>query len=68
MRLGLERVGILFAVSLLSTLLFSGAELLTSVIATGGDVDPSRSIQSIENFRTCTIQTTIGEWILLCFL
>ena len=60
-----SRVGILFGVSALFTLLFYGLPLLTSLLLYGGAEDLGRSVQSLVSFKTCTLSVSIRGWIVL---
>ena len=62
-KLGLNRVLILTAASFLYTFLFNFLNLFLSIRVYGGNVILSRTIQSVESFRTCTLQTSIGGWL-----
>lgn len=67
-KLGLSRVLILTAASFLFTLLFNFLNLFLSIRVYGGNVILSRTIQSVESFRTCTLQTSIGGWLFRYFI
>ncbi len=62
--LGVHRAGILLVLSALCTVLLNAFPLYLSVLLNGGHTDFSRAIQSVQSFRTCTIRTTVGGWLL----
>ena len=66
-RLGLTRIGILFAASLLATVLFSILPFVLSLTVNGGWDGMGRSLQSISSFKTCTLRLSIGAWAMLYF-
>lgn len=67
-KLALHRIGILFAASILCTLLFNFAVLCISMGINGGWQDLGRPLQSMECFSTCTIQTSIAGWLVLYYI
>ncbi len=67
LRLGLTRLGILCASSVLATALYSALPLILSLAVNGGWGDMGRTLQSLESFKTCTVQITIGQWLGLYF-
>lgn len=66
-RIGLARTGILFAASALGTFLFCVLPFMISLNICGGFNDLVRPLQSLESFKTCTLQMSIGDWFLLYF-
>lgn len=67
-RLGLTRIGILCAASALCTFLIYGLTLIVSLALCGGFDGIGRSLQSLESFRTCTLNTTVAVWLIEYFL
>ena len=61
--LGFTRVGILFAGSLVSTVLVYAIPLAVSCAFGGGLGDLGRPIQSLESFKLCSAVVTVGEWL-----
>ena len=66
--LGLTRIGIICAASAICTLLIYGLTLIVSLALCGGFDGVGRSLQSLESFRTCTLNTTIAGWLTRYFL
>ena len=66
--LGIRRVGALAVASALCTGLFCGIPLVEALFLYGGWADVGRTLQSVESFRTCTLHTTIGGWLVQYFL
>ena len=62
-RLGLTRLGILCAASVLATVLFCAVPFALSLSINGGGDGLGRSLQSLESFRTCTLRLTIAQWL-----
>ena len=62
-RLGLTRIGILCAASVMATLLFNAGPFAISLGLNGGWDGLGRSLQSLESFRTCTLRLTIAQWL-----
>ena len=62
-RLGLTRVGVLCAASVLATVLFCAVPFALSLSINGGWDGLGRSLQSLENFRTCTLRLTVAQWL-----
>ena len=67
LRLGISRAGILLAASAGSVFLLNLLPLFLSLRLNGGHTDLSRAIQSVQSFRTCTIRTSIGGWLVRYF-
>ena len=65
LKLGLVRLGILAATAAIYTLLLYGANLVVGFALEGGWSDLARPLQSIESFKTCSLNVTIGQWILI---
>lgn len=66
-RLGLTRLGILFTGSLLATALYSFLPFAVSMCFHGGWGDLTRSLQSVESFRTCPLRISIAQWLVQFF-
>lgn len=64
LRLGVVRAGILLVFAVLYTILFYGINLLIGLGLDGGWEDLGRPLQSLVSFKTCSLQVTIGGWIL----
>lgn len=64
LRLGVVRAGILLVFAVLYTILFYGINLLIGLGLDGGWGDLGRPLQSLVSFKTCSLQVTIGGWIL----
>lgn len=64
LRLGMVRMGILLVFAVLYTILFYGINLLIGLGLDGGWEDLGRPLQSLMSFKTCSLQVTIGGWIL----
>ena len=62
-RLGLTRIGILCAASVLAAVLFCAAPFALSLSISGGWDGLGRSLQSLESFKTCTLRLTIAQWL-----
>ena len=62
-RLGLTRIGILCAASVAAALLFNGVPFALSLGINGGWDGLSRSLQSLESFKTCTLRISIVQWL-----
>ena len=62
-RLGLTRIGILCAASVLATILFCAVPFVLSLGINGGWDGLSRSLQSLASFRTCTLRLSIVQWL-----
>ena len=60
--LGVSRLVILAIGSVVCTLLFSALPLAVSLILTG-KCDFNAALQSLESFKTCTLNITIGQWL-----
>ena len=67
LRMGVIRMGILLAGSVIATVLFSVLPLLLSMSIHGGWGDLARSLQSVERFRTCPLRLTVMEWLVRFF-
>lgn len=63
LRLGVTRIGILLAGSVIATALFTALPFVLSMALHGGWGDLSRSLQSVERFRVCPIRITVAEWL-----
>lgn len=63
MHLGWVRVGILFVVCAIYTLLLYGINLVLALELEGGWEGLGRSLQSLMSFKTCPIPISIGGWI-----
>lgn len=63
MRLGLTRVGILCAASVLAAVLFCAVPFVLSLSVNGGWDGLGRSLQSLESFKTCTLRISIAQWL-----
>lgn len=68
LRLGMHRVGILCAASFMCTVLIYVLPFLVSMALNGGIDYLGRPIQSLESFRTCTLNTTISGWLFRYFI
>lgn len=66
-RLGVTRLGILLAASLLATVLFDAIPLIISLSLNGGWGGLGRPLQSVMSFGTCPIRTTIAGWLGIYF-
>ena len=62
-RLGLTRIAILFAASVLATLVFSAVPFMLSLCVNGGWDGLNRSLQSLESFKICTLRISIAQWL-----
>lgn len=67
-RLGLTRLGILFAGSAAATLLYSVMPFLLSMALHGGWEGLTRPLQSVESFGACPLRISILEWLLQFFV
>ena len=67
LRLGLHRLGILCAASLLCTALIYVLPFFVSMAINGGFNDLNHPLQSLESFRTCALNTTVSAWLLRYF-
>lgn len=66
--LGLTRIGILLAGSVLAAVLFSLLPFLLSMFFFGGWEDLGRSLQSVPAFSVCPLRITVAEWLLRFFV
>ena len=66
-RLGLTRIGILFAGSVLATALYTALPFAASMSLHGGWSDLTRPLQSVENFGTCPLRISVLEWLVQFF-
>lgn len=66
LNLGISRLAILTLGSVVCTVLFSILPLLVSLFLTG-KCDLDRAFQSLESFKTCTLNITIAQWLLRYF-
>ena len=62
-KLGLSRIGILCAASVLATVLFHVLPFVLSLGIDGGWSGLGRALQSLESFRTCTLHVSIAQWL-----
>lgn len=62
-RLGITRIGILCAASVLATVLFCAVPFALSLSINGGWNSLGRSLQSLESFKTCTLRISIAQWL-----
>ena len=67
-RLGLTRIGILCAASVLATVLFCAVPFALSLSINGGWDGLGRSLQSLESFKTCTLRISIAQWLAQYFI
>ena len=66
-RLGVTRLGILLAASLLATVLFDAVPLIISLSLNGGWGGLGRPMQSVMSFETCPIKASIAGWLGIYF-
>ena len=66
-RLGLTRIGILFAGSVLATALYTALPFAVSMSLHGGWSDLTRPLQSVESFSTCPLRISVLEWLVQFF-
>ncbi len=66
-RLGLVRVGSLFAASAGATVLYTVAPFVLSMTIHGGWGDLTRPLQSVESFSFCTLRISVAQWLGLFF-
>ncbi len=67
LRLGLHRLGILFAASVEATVIMYLIPLTVSMTINGGMFDLNRPIQSLTSFKTCTLRITVFQWLIRFF-
>lgn len=66
--LALERLGILLLASFALTLLLCLLPLVLAFFLYGGTDTLGHTVQSVEDFRTCTLHFTVSQWIGLYLL
>lgn len=66
--LALSRIGILLVGSVIAALLFQAAPFVLSLSINGGWNDLGRSLQSLKSFKTCTLQLSVGQWLVQYFV